>query len=130
MRDMALPHLTSVTAWRPVQGSTTCSHEPGQHLFPMLLSSRTFGVLFRVSDRRRHAGGCAWYTLPASEDSASHAALRIAGQGHQGIRAAHRAWRVSMRAARMMTLSPALREPPAQHPGWGSPPFCLFTNHR
>ena len=50
MRDMALPHLTSVTAWRPVQGSTTCSLEPGQHLFPMLLSSRMFGLPFpRVS---------------------------------------------------------------------------------
>ena len=36
MRYMATPHLTSVTAWRLVQGSNTCSLKSGQHLSQLL----------------------------------------------------------------------------------------------
>ena len=113
MRDVAMPHLTLVTAWRLVQASTTCSLEPGQHLSRFL---QIYGMPSQCL-----AACCAWCALPASEDSSSHAALRTTGQGHQGFRAAHRAWKALMRAARMMTWSPALLGPPAQHPGWDLP---------
>lgn len=37
MRDMAMPHPTSATAWRRVQGNIMCSLAPGPCLLPKLL---------------------------------------------------------------------------------------------